>query len=58
MTQLMDQIQRMVPHDTTVLFTGETGTGKTRTARLIHDMSPQRDEPVYWLSIAIRCRRA
>jgi DNA-binding NtrC family response regulator len=45
MSQTMDQIKRVVPQDTPILFTGETGTGKTRTARLIHEMSPRRAEP-------------
>jgi DNA-binding NtrC family response regulator len=42
---LMDQLRRVVAQDTTLLFTGETGTGKTRLARLIHDLSPRRQQP-------------
>ena len=45
MVQMMEQLQRVMAQDTTILFTGETGTGKTRTARLIHEMSPRRAEP-------------
>jgi DNA-binding NtrC family response regulator len=45
MVQMMEQVRRVIPQDTTILFTGETGTGKTRTARLIHEMSPRREEP-------------
>src|SRR5262249_44112966 len=45
MVELMEQIRRVGPQDTTLLFTGETGTGKTRMARLIHELSPRRDEP-------------
>jgi DNA-binding NtrC family response regulator len=42
---VMDQIRRVAPQDSTVLLGGETGTGKTRLARLIHDLSPRRAEP-------------
>ncbi len=45
MVELMEQVRRVGPQDTTLLFTGETGTGKTRLARLIHELSPRRDEP-------------
>ncbi len=45
MGRLMEQIQRVAAHHSTVLLTGETGTGKTRLARLIHDLSPRRPEP-------------
>jgi transcriptional regulator with PAS, ATPase and Fis domain len=43
--QLREQLLRVVPQDTTLLLTGETGTGKTRLARLVHELSPRRAEP-------------
>jgi two-component system response regulator HydG len=43
--QLMAQVRRLAPQDTTVLLGGETGTGKTRLARLIHELSPRKQEP-------------
>jgi len=42
---LKEQLRRVAPQDTTLLLTGETGTGKTRLARRIHELSPRRDEP-------------
>jgi two-component system, NtrC family, response regulator HydG len=45
MTELREQVKRVIPQDTTLLLTGETGTGKTRLARLIHEQSPRRAEP-------------
>ena len=43
--EIIDQMHRVVPQDTTLLLTGETGTGKTRLARLMHELSPRRGEP-------------
>lgn len=45
MVELMEQLRRVAPQDTTLLFTGETGTGKTRLARLVHEFSPRAKEP-------------
>ena len=45
MCQIREQVHRVVPQDVTLLLTGETGTGKTRLARLIHDLSHRRAEP-------------
>jgi two-component system response regulator HydG len=42
---LMKQVQAVAPQDTFLLLSGETGTGKTRLARLIHELSPRRAEP-------------
>ena len=42
---LVEQIRRVAPHSATILLGGETGTGKTRLARQIHELSDRRDEP-------------
>jgi DNA-binding NtrC family response regulator len=45
MGRLMDQVRAVAPLETTVLLTGETGTGKTHLARIIHELSPRRNLP-------------
>ena len=40
-----DQIRRVASQDTTLLLTGETGTGKTRLARMVHEASPRCNKP-------------
>src|SRR5262249_44810879 len=45
MAQAREQLRRVVPQEMTLLLTGETGTGKTRLARLVHELSPRSQEP-------------
>jgi DNA-binding NtrC family response regulator len=42
---LVERLALAAIHDVTVLLTGETGTGKTWLARLLHDCSPRHKEP-------------
>jgi transcriptional regulator with PAS, ATPase and Fis domain len=51
MTQVVDLARRVSVVDATVLITGESGVGKERIARLIHDESPRSAGPF----IAINC---
>ncbi|MBO8172956.1 MAG: sigma-54-dependent Fis family transcriptional regulator [Bacillaceae bacterium] len=45
-TDVIEQIKRVAPReDTTVLITGETGTGKEVAAKTIHNLSPRSDKP-------------
>ena len=45
LTPLVERIAIAAMHDVTVLLTGETGTGKTFLARLMHDCSPRKAHP-------------
>ncbi len=45
MQRVFDLMQSVADTRTTVLITGESGTGKSMVARAIHRLSPRRDKP-------------
>ncbi len=45
MRRLRKEIRAVAPVDSTVLLTGETGTGKGRVARVLHRLSARRGNP-------------
>jgi DNA-binding NtrC family response regulator len=51
MREALAAIARVATGDTTVLVTGETGTGKELAARAVHDLSPRKRAPF----IAVNC---
>ncbi len=51
LSEVLRQIEQVAPMQTTVLITGETGTGKELVARAIHRLSTRADQPL----IAVNC---
>jgi DNA-binding NtrC family response regulator len=51
MSQVIELVREVAPSDTTILITGETGTGKELVARAIHALSPR----VYAPFVTINC---
>jgi len=43
LARVLKQIETVAPTNSTVLILGETGTGKERLARAVHDLSPRRE---------------
>ncbi|MDQ3817572.1 MAG: sigma-54 dependent transcriptional regulator [Acidobacteriota bacterium] len=52
MKKVFEQVAAIAPFNTTVLITGETGTGKEIVARAIHHLSPRRSRPLIPLNCA------
>jgi DNA-binding NtrC family response regulator len=51
MRDVLASIRRVASGETTVLITGETGTGKELAARAVHDLSPRHGAPF----VAVNC---
>jgi Nif-specific regulatory protein len=49
---LLRQVSLVAPLDVSVLLTGESGTGKSHVARLVHDNSPRAGRPLVELNCA------
>lgn len=45
MVEMLGDLEIAARHDVTILLIGETGSGRTFLSKLIHEVSPRRDEP-------------
>lgn len=52
LADLLQHVALVAPLDVSVLLTGESGTGKTQIARVIHDNSPRASHPFIELNCA------
>ncbi|MFO0904059.1 MAG: sigma-54 dependent transcriptional regulator [Pirellulales bacterium] len=50
--RLLRLVAKVAPLDSTVMITGESGTGKTTVARLIHQWGPRREGPFVTVNCA------
>lgn len=50
--ELLRKVAKVAPLDSTVLMTGESGTGKTTVARMIHQAGPRSAEPFVTVNCA------
>jgi len=47
MFEMFELLERIAPRDVTLLLVGETGTGKTTLAKIVHELSPRRGQPFH-----------